>query len=214
MIGTIGSLVQETSNRWRWLLSGSLYTIACLTTSMLLGVILGTLGHLIRGFVHGTTASSTFFLVGEWFIGLLAIAYAASDAGLLHLPRPTLMLAVPISWWRWWKPYGASLAYGAALGFGFTTRIFFGSFYVLCAWCILRGDAIYGALLMGTYGLARALVLFPVSWGLHCSGLPVTDWGNSRLFNLSRAQQLVAVALVMYGTLILVSAILAVSPSN
>src|SRR5204862_8192794 len=96
MIGTIGSLVQETSNRWRWLLSAGLYTVACLSTAMLLGATLGVLGHLIRTWVHGTA----FPYVGAWLIGLLALAYAVSDVGLLRLPRRPLRHSVAISWWR------------------------------------------------------------------------------------------------------------------
>ena len=206
MIGTIGSLVQETSNRW--LLSASLYTIACLGTAMLLGTILGALGHLIRGWVHGAAVYTLFPHAGAWLIGLLALAYAVSDVGLLRLPRLTLRQAVPITWWRWWRPYGAALAYGAALGIGVMTRIPFGAFYVLCTWCVLKGDAIYGALLMGTYGAARALVIFPASWGLYCHRTAITQWFSSPLFNLWRAQRVLAVALIMFGTQILVSAVL------
>src|SRR5947209_18140984 len=107
MIGTIGSLVQETSQRGRWLLSASLYTISCITTAMLLGTVLGTVGHLIQGWIH----SALFPYAGVLLIGLLALAYAVSDVGLLWLPRPILREAVPITWWRWWRPYGAAIAY-------------------------------------------------------------------------------------------------------
>src|SRR5690349_13705181 len=113
MICTIGSLVQETSNRLRWLFAVSLYTIACLSTSMLLGALLGMLGYLLRG---GLGAASLHFALphaGAWAIGLLALAYAASDMGWLPMPRPNLTQAVPISWWRSWQPYGAALVYGA-----------------------------------------------------------------------------------------------------
>ena len=208
MIGTIGSLVQETSNRWRWLLSASLYTLACVGTAMLLGTTLGTLGYLMRSLLHGSAVYAAFPHMETWLIGLLALAYAASDIGLLPMPRPVLMKAVPITWWRWWSPYGAALAYGAALGLGVMTRIPFGAFYVLCAWCVLKGDATYGALLMGTYGAARALVLLPVSWGLYCQRVPITKWGTSPLFNQWRAQQILAIVLIMFGTLVLVSTIL------
>ncbi len=208
MIGTIGFLVQETSNRWRWLLSASLYTIACLSTAMLLGTLLGTLGHLIRAGDHGASVYMSFPHAGARLIGLFAMAYAVSDVGLLQLPRPTLRQAVPITWWRWWRPYGAALAYGGALGLGVMTRIPFGAFYVLCTWCILKGDATYGALLMGTYGAARALVIFPASWGLYCHPTAITEWFSSPLFNLWRAQRILAVVLIMFGTQALVSTVL------
>jgi hypothetical protein len=208
MIETIGALVQETSNRWRWLLSASLYTIACLGTSMLLGTVLGTLGYLLRGWVRSAAVYAPFSLAGALLFGLLAIAYAASDVGLFRLPRPTLRQAVPITWWRWWRPYGAALAYGAALGLGVMTRIPFGAFYVLCTWCVLKGDATYGALLMGTYGAARALVIFPASWGLYCHRTATIEWFSSPLFNLWRAQRILAVVLVMFGTQAIVSVIL------
>ncbi len=205
MIGTIGFLVQETSHRWRWLLAASLYTVACLSTAMLLGTILGTLGHLIRDWAHSAVVYAVFPHAGSWLIGLLALAYALSDVGLLRLPRPTLRQAVPITWWRRWRPYGAALAYGAALGVGVMTRIPFGAFYVLCIWCVLKGDATYGALLMGTYGAARALMIFPASWGLYCHRTALTEWFSSPLFNLWRTQRILAVALIMFATLALVS---------
>ncbi len=204
MIGTIGFLVQETSNRWRWILSASLYTIGCIGTAVLLGTTLGVLGHFMRSWVHGAAFPS----VGAELIGLLAIAYAVSDVGLLRLPRPTLRQAVPVTWWRRWRPYGAALAYGAALGLGVMTRIPFGAYYVLCAWCLLKGNATYGALLMGTYGTARALMIFPASWGLYCHRSSINEWVSSPLFSLWRAQRVLAVALILFGTLVLASTVL------
>ncbi len=208
MICTIGSLVQEPSNRWRWLLSANLYTLACLGTAMLLGATLGALGHLVGSWIHNGSVYAEFPHLGAWIIGLLAIAYALSDLGWLRLPRPILSKAVPITWWRRWGPYGSALAYGAALGIGVMTRIPFGAFYVLCTWCILQGNVAYGALLMGTYGMMRALALLPVSWRFNRSRTPITEWATSRLFNQWRAQQVLAVALMMFGTYALVSTVL------
>lgn len=206
MIGTIGSLVQETSTRWRWLLSASIYTIACLGTAMLLGATLGALGHLIGGIIGSAHIYAMFPHVGAWIIGLLAIAYSLSDLGLLRMPRPILSKAVPITWWRRWGPYGGALAYGAALGLGIMTRVPFGAFYVLCTWCVLQGNVAYGALLMGTYGVMRALVLFPVSWGLNRT--PITEWATNRFFNQWRAQQVLAGTLIMFGMYVLMSTVL------
>jgi hypothetical protein len=109
------------------------------------------------------------------------------------------MTAVPITWWRWWKPYGAAVAYGAALGLGFTTRIWFGAFYVLCAWCLVQGNPGVGALLMGTYGFARAMTLFPASWCVYRQGTDHQarlEWIHTKG---AFAQQFVAMVLLLLG---------------
>jgi hypothetical protein len=209
MIGTIGFLVQEASNRVRWLVSVSLYVVACISTAVLLGALLGALGHLLRHALRGIAPA----WLGVALVGLLAIAYALSDLGVVDLPRPTLMHAVPATWWRWWQPYGAALAYGAALGLGVTTRIYFGSFYVVCAWCILQGDVAYGALLLGAYGAARALVMFPISWGVYGRRTiaHAQTWLASPLFSLVRAQTIVAAFLIVFGAQAIASMLLPVA---
>jgi hypothetical protein len=208
MIMTIGSLVQETFNRSRWLLATGIYTLACLATSSLLGALLSSVGFLLHQASAGASLATPVFAGGSVLVGMLAIAYAFGDAGLIRLPRPSVIRAVPVTWWRWWSPYWAALAYGAALGLGVTTYIEFGAFYILCLWCVLKGELAYGAVLMGTYGLARALVLPPLSWCAY------RDGGNSqtyfsRLVNqLGNAKLVVAVALILFGTYILLSTVL------
>ena len=61
---------------------------------------------------------------------------------------------------------------------------------------------------MGTYGAARALVIFPASWGLYCHRTAITEWFSSSLFNLWRAQRILAVVLIVFSTLALVSTVL------
>lgn len=209
MIGTIGSLVQETSRHWRWLVSASLYTGACLSSAMFLGAVLGILGHFLSYILSTLFASTVAYnIVGVPVVGLLAVAYAASDIGLISLPRPVVMHAVPLIWWRRWGPYGGAIAYGAALGLGVTTRIMFGSFYVLCAWCIVKGDCAYGALLMGAYGAARSLVIFPVSWSVYRYSAAVQGRVSAILSQLLPVRCLVAVVLIMFGVQIAIATIL------
>lgn len=203
MIGTIGSLVQETFKRW--LIATSLYIIAALSTSLFLGAFLGTIGYTIRYGVCGVAAPCRLpFTVGAIPVGLLAIAYAASDLGLIRLPRPNVMDRVPATWWQRWKPYKASLLYGGALGLGITTHIAFSAFYILCAWCLVNGNVAYGALLMATYGTARAFVLLPASWSIYRDSRyhQRLDW----LLSQGRvARDIQAVLLVTLGIQILLS---------
>jgi hypothetical protein len=213
MIGTIGSLVEEATDRRRWPLATSLYIAACLGTAMLLGAAFGIIGQLGGRVVCASgrcPGAAGTWVVGMLVVGILAIAYAASDVGLVSLPRPTLMPAVPVTWWRLWRPYGAALAYGAALGLGLTTRIHFGAFYVLCALAVVQGDPGRGALLMGTYGAARALVLLPASWGAYRHRGAVAEWlATSPYFDLERTRRGVAVALAAFGAQAVVAAALA-----
>lgn len=209
MIITIGSLVQETSHRIRSYLTISLYVFACLVTSSVVGVLLSGIGQAFHSINCQFAFCSSISPLAIWGIGGIAVAYAASDIGLLSLPRPRLMDAVPLIWWRWWKPYGAALAYGAALGLGITTRIQFGTFYILCLWCIYKGDLVYGTMLMGTYGGVRAFTLLPVSWGIYC--YRGQNDSNRRIGNLlrwlSNAKLITALVLVIFGTLLLTSLI-------
>lgn len=137
----------------------------------------------------------------------MALAYAVSDVGIIPLPRPRLMNAVPVTWWRWWRPYGAALAYGAALGLGVTTRVQFGAFYILCLWCLFKGNTAYGGALMGLYGATRALTLIPASLGVYGSNDCRTS--ERRLGKILRllgsAKLIVAMGLVLFGTFVLAS---------
>ncbi len=208
MICTIGSLVQETSHRIRWLMTTSLYTLACICTSVLLGVVLSSVGLFIRQINCSTPICSSVQnqSTGTALITVLAMAYAFSDAGLIRLPRPTVMFAVPLTWWRWWKPYGAAMAYGATLGLGVTTYIQFGSFYVLCLWCIFKGNIVYGAMLMGTYGIARSLVMFPASLIVYSRDAKKSSARHldSIASFLGKARLIVAVTLVLFAVQVMV----------
>jgi len=170
MIGTIGSLVQETSARWK--IAIALHVLGALSTAASFGALLALAG---RALVPGACAAGCMSgpgdaRAGALIVGGIAATYAASDLGLVRLPRPVIMYAVPVTWWRRWQPYGASLLYGAALGVGVTTRIPIGAFYALCALCVASGNPAYGALLLGTYGAARSLALVPASHMVYRAG--------------------------------------------
>ena len=207
MIATIGSLVKETSTRLQWFIAVLLYIAACTGSAMLMGVGLSLIGVLLRSAVDAFGPSMLAALAYRFefaSLGLVAVAYGLSDVGILPMPRPHIMHAVPVTWWRNWRPYGAALAYGAALGLGITTRIPFGAYYVLCAWCTLHGNPIYGAALMGTYGLARALALIPSSWQVFCRRVDAHESLLGYFSMLGNAQVILAAGLFGLGVVTLV----------
>lgn len=210
MIATIGSLVQETCKYRRWLVAAGLYAAACVTTAAVLGVAVAELGlwarTLLASFVTVPRASWMSLVV----VGGAALGYSLSDMGLIRLPRPIVMEAVPVAWWRHWRPYGAAAAYGAALGLGITTRIPFGAFYVLSALCFVQGDGLYGACLMGSYGVGRALTIFPGSWAFAAHGHDVSRFLDQRLLNSWLVQRIMAAALAVLGAEMLCRALLSV----
>lgn len=197
MISTIGSLVQETTNRLRWLLATGLYISGCMGTSLILGSVLGWLGH----FLPITSVHSINVLV-QSLVGILAIGYALSDMNFMRLPRPYILFAVPLAWWRRWRPYGAALAYGAALGVGLTTYVSFAGVYFLLAWCFVQGNPAYGAALMGTYGVARALTILPGTWYVFRSRCATSalECQDRILEQQERARMIIASVMILLGT--------------
>jgi sulfite exporter TauE/SafE len=218
MIFTIGSLVQETSDRPRWKLATGLYVAAATTTSAALGAALAALGVGVRAVLcwggQCGAAPNGALSGAQALVGVCAIAYAASDLGFIALPRPVIMQAVPVTWWRRWLPYKAALAYGAALGLGVTTRIPFGAFYVILLSAAAQGNVVHGAVLVGAYGFARAVVLPVISWmlsaGSNVAGNACAIEGQGAAILKQRAwvQQLLATLLAVFGAVSLATAAL------
>lgn len=205
MISTIGSLVQGMTSRRCWLVATSIYIIACSSTSVLLGASLSAVGHTIHRLTCGTSTCVPLSSVEMVLVGMVGIAYALSDIGMVKVPRPRMMHAVPVTWWRQWKPYGAALAYGATLGIGVTTEIQFGAFYVLCLLCMVKGEIVYGALMMGTYGIARSLTILPASWVVYMCCTDSSRGLRYLLNSLSSAKLIMAAFLIFFGIQVFVS---------
>jgi hypothetical protein len=58
---------------------------------------------------------------------------------------------------------------------------------------------------MGTFGVARTLVMFPASWGLYRHRTSVDAWLYNSLFDMARAQRIMATMLILYGTFVVLS---------
>lgn len=94
---------------------------------------------------------------------VLAVVLAMHEFGLVRLPLPRNHHSVPQWWWFDFGPNQASFAYGLILGFGVTTVVPFGTFYLVIALALVAADLEYGLALGSTYGLARALPVLGAS---------------------------------------------------
>lgn len=208
MVGTIGSLVKGAGKRRLGAVCVALHFVGALTTAGLVGAALGALGRWTVGLISGPPELDSLL----WTLtAATAIAYAGADLGYLRMPRPTIMGAVPVSWWRRWGPQRASVLYGAALGIGVTTRIPFGAFYIVCLWCVIRASPGYGALVFAGYGGARALMVPLVPWIVEHRVPNGRSLMPADLLDLPRAQTFEAAALVFFATWAIASATVAMT---
>jgi hypothetical protein len=96
-----------------------------------------------------------------WLIVLVSVAalYLLREAFALPIPVPQRKRQVP-EWWRnfYSRPVAAVL-YGVGLGVGYFTYLTYGTFVAVTIGAIASGDPTTGALIVGPFGLARALAL-------------------------------------------------------
>jgi len=113
-------------------------------------------GEAILGLLDSMKAKMTFAVVLYSSLGILAIAYALSQLGVIQLPSLTAKLKNPgIPDQN--KPYRRSLALGSTMGAGLGIDCPMPTYYILLGWVAAAASPLYGALLLGLYGLGRVL---------------------------------------------------------
>lgn len=114
----------------------------------LLGALLGWLGHVLP----------------EWRTAVLVLtaavclAYGLGHVALLRLPLPNLPRQVPRGWMCALPWNVVALGYGFQLGCAVATRITIASVYPVLALAFVLGSPVQGALILGVFGLARAIL--------------------------------------------------------
>lgn len=175
------------------------YSVGAAIAGVALGAILGFLGS-------GLSSSARLGLVA--LVGFVAIA-----AGIVALPPfemspPQLDRETDQRWMNRGAWRGAVLN-GLALGAGFTTRIGFWLWYLIPVAAFLSGSAWHGAIVYGTYALARGLapwaLIVAAAWD-RAPGLDVErvgDWLAARRYRirvLAAAEvAAIGIALVIVG---------------
>lgn len=149
MIGTITPLVQGAAGRSRWTSAIVLYGVGSLVASASLGAILGVLGKVLELPLH----------VSVIVLATLAIFLALRELGVLDFPAPRFSRQTRKQWFLVGGAERAAFLWGLDLGFGLSTTRVFSSFWLLPVGALLLADPLAGALVMGSYGLGRTLLV-------------------------------------------------------
>ncbi len=87
---------------------------------------------------------------------MLALGYALSQLGVIHLPSLTAKVKNP-DMPDQGKPYRRSLVLGSTMGAGLGMGCPMPTYYILLGWVAAAANPLYGALLLGLYGLGRVV---------------------------------------------------------
>ena len=176
-------------SRKRQIVGQSLFAVAAVVTSAMLGLLLGLLGSMLGAeqAVLGAAA--------------LALVAAAREAGLIRFSIPQARRQVP-EHWRFELPLPVwATGYGAGLGAGFFTYQPISTFWVACAGALALAEPVPAALCVSLYGAGRALM---VVWPRRRADDPTAavERLTSRRGTLLRAN---VIALVACGILLAVA---------
>ncbi len=148
MVETIAPVVYGSRRSYR--IAAALHGLGASLSGALLGLALG---------VAGAVSGAPWGGVGYVIVAVVAALYFAREALGLPIPLPDLRRQVP-EWWRtFFSPPVAALLYGIGLGVGFFTYLSYGTFVAVAAAAVASADPTTGAVLGGTFGLARSVAV-------------------------------------------------------
>ena len=89
-------------------------------------------------------------------LGVLAIAYALSEMGAFHLPSLFGKVTGP-NLPEQDRPYQRALVLGGTFGAGLGIGCPMPQYYIILGWAVAAANPLYGAILLGVYGLGRVV---------------------------------------------------------
>lgn len=113
-----------------------------------MGGALGVIGRSL--FAPATTA---------WYwlaLSSVATILALREFGRIDFPIPQRSRQTAKTWYGRFGPIGAAWWWGVDLGSGLTTIVTFSGYWLLAITAVMGGSPVYGALVIGLYGLGRA----------------------------------------------------------
>ena len=121
-----------------------------------LGLGLGFGGEAVLALLDEMSARMTLAVVVYSALGAVAIGYALSELGLFHLPSLLGRVTGPGLPGED-KPYRRAVVLGSTFGAGLGIGCPMPQYYILLGWVVAAANPLYGAILLGAYGLGRVL---------------------------------------------------------
>ena len=121
-----------------------------------LGLGLGFGGDAVLGLLDEMSARMTLAVVLYSGLGVVAIGYALSELGLFSLPSLLGRVTGP-SLPDEDKPYRRAVVLGSTFGAGLGIGCPMPTYYIILGWVVAAANPLYGAILLGVYGLGRVL---------------------------------------------------------
>ena len=121
-----------------------------------LGLGLGFGGDAVLGLLDEMSARMTLAVVLYSALGVVAISYALSELGLFSLPSLFGRVTGP-SLPGEDKPYRRAVLLGSTFGAGLGIGCPMPTYYIILGWVGAAANPLYGAILLGVYGVGRVL---------------------------------------------------------
>jgi len=170
---------------WRtWVLAVSLYTLAGLGVTLVVGAGMGELGR-----AAGLAGRPVFVLAACLAI---AVPLAARELGVLRFRLPERPLQTEKVWMHQFGALGAATMWGLHLSLGFFTRVNYGGFWMLTLLALGLGSPGMGAVLMGGHWVGKALSVWvaPLALRTSADGSEVVGMWESDARHYRRVQAL------------------------
>lgn len=195
MVGTIRPLVYRDRQLFHWGIAANLHALGNIIAAVALGLGLGLIGQQLVPFSEERWT----LLFGG--LGVLSLAYALDEVGILRLPHPQRAKQVPASWRALFHPYITALLYGLGLGNGIATRIVTGALYIVLWGLFLYAHPLYAAVTFGLFGLGRGVSVLVVGWSMRSlqSGEEVGRAFQKLVDQQDRAHALAGIVMAIFG---------------
>ena len=120
------------------------------------GLGLGFGGDAVLGLLDEMSARMTLAVVLYSALGVVAIGYALSELGLFSLPSLFGRVTGP-SLPDQDQPYRRAVVLGSTFGAGLGIGCPMPQYYIILGWVVAAANPLYGAILLGVYGLGRVV---------------------------------------------------------